>query len=174
MENFIPDIYQKNIYSIDYDSLKQNDIKCILFDLNNTIVPYNSTLISNKLKLFIDELKLKGFKIIILSNSTKNRIRKFKNELNLDSAAFSLKPSTRKLKKIMKLYNFKYHEMCIIGDTLITDISSGNRFGILTILVNSMSTKVSWHKKPINLIENIIRKRLTKKDKWKIGEYYEL
>ena len=39
MEKFIPDMYQKNIYDINYDLLKKKGIKCLLFDLDNTIVP---------------------------------------------------------------------------------------------------------------------------------------
>ena len=42
MEKFIPDMYQKNIYDINYDLLKKKGIKCLLFDLDNTIVPGKS------------------------------------------------------------------------------------------------------------------------------------
>ena len=38
MNNFIPDIYAKNIYNISYEKLKERKIKCILFDLDNTMV----------------------------------------------------------------------------------------------------------------------------------------
>ena len=40
MNYFFPDIYQKSIYKINYDKLKDNGIKCLLFDLDNTCVPY--------------------------------------------------------------------------------------------------------------------------------------
>ena len=35
MNYFYPDIYQKSIYHIDYDKLRNNNIKCLLFDLDN-------------------------------------------------------------------------------------------------------------------------------------------
>ena len=38
-DKFVPDIYSKSIYTIDYKSLKKNKVKCIIFDLNNTIAP---------------------------------------------------------------------------------------------------------------------------------------
>ena len=41
MQNFIPDMYQKSIYDIDYKKLKEKGIKCLLFDLDNTLVPVN-------------------------------------------------------------------------------------------------------------------------------------
>ena len=40
MDKFIPDMYQKSIYHIDYDKLQDNGIKCLLIDLDNTCVPY--------------------------------------------------------------------------------------------------------------------------------------
>ena len=33
MENYIPDIYQKSVYSINYDMLVKRGIKCILLNL---------------------------------------------------------------------------------------------------------------------------------------------
>ena len=40
LDLFIPDVYQQSIYTINYKKLKKNGIKCLLFDLDNTIAPY--------------------------------------------------------------------------------------------------------------------------------------
>ena len=89
MDNFYPDMYQKSIYKINYKKLKRNGIKCLLFDLNNTLTSYEDDYPTEKLQEFIYELK-KDFKIIIISNAKKDRIRPFKEKLNVD-AAFSAK-----------------------------------------------------------------------------------
>ena len=39
IESFMPDIYQKSIYYINYDKLYKKGIRCLLFDLDNTITP---------------------------------------------------------------------------------------------------------------------------------------
>ena len=80
MENFYPDVYQKSIYTINYEKLKENGIKCLLFDLDNTCVPYVDKLPSKKLKNLFEDLQDLGFKIIIFSNSNKNRLEPFKKE----------------------------------------------------------------------------------------------
>ena len=49
MDNFLPDMYQKNIYKINYKILKHSGIKCLLFDLNNTLVPCNEERPNTKL-----------------------------------------------------------------------------------------------------------------------------
>ena len=38
LELFKPDIYQKSILDINYKTLKEKGIKCIVFDLDNTLV----------------------------------------------------------------------------------------------------------------------------------------
>ena len=53
MEKYIPDIYQKSIYTINYDVLLLRGIKCLLFDLDNTIAPVNIKSPSKKLKNYL-------------------------------------------------------------------------------------------------------------------------
>ena len=61
VEKFIPDIYQKSIYYINYDKLYKKGIRCLLFDLDNTIVPSHTNKPTKRLKKLFDELKDKGF-----------------------------------------------------------------------------------------------------------------
>ena len=60
MEKYVPDIYQKSIYTIDYDKLKARGIKCLLYDLDNTLVPFDVKEANQKIKNLFDELKEKG------------------------------------------------------------------------------------------------------------------
>ena len=50
MKIFIPDIYQKSIFTINYDKLKKKGIKCLLFDLDNTISPAKEVVLCKKTK----------------------------------------------------------------------------------------------------------------------------
>ena len=84
MNYFYPDVYQKSIYTIKYEKLKENGIKCLLFDLDNTCVPYVDRVPTKKLKNHFDKLQDMGFKVIIFSNSPKERLKPFKKELNVD------------------------------------------------------------------------------------------
>ena len=73
MEEYIPDIYQKSIYTINYEKLIDRGIKCLLFDLDNTIAPIGVKEPTKKVKELFDDLKKMGFKIIIFSNSGSKR-----------------------------------------------------------------------------------------------------
>ena len=137
---FVPDMYQKSIYNIDYKKLKKNGIKCLIFDLDNTLTPVNLKSPSKKLKDLMEDLKNLKFKLIIVSNATKKRVEPFKDILCIDSAYLSLKPFRRKYQKVLKIYNFKENEIACIGDQLLTDIWGANRMGFTSILVNPIGT----------------------------------
>lgn len=170
---FVPDMYQKSVYTIDYKKLKKIGIKCILFDLDNTIVPTSLNKPDKKIKMLFYELKNMGFKLIIISNSPKSRVEPFKNELQVDASAFALKPRKDKYLKIMKIYNFKPEQIAAIGDQLVTDIYGANRLNITSILVNSVSKKDFFASTLNRLFEKIIFKFLTKKGLFMRGKYYE-
>ena len=115
----------------------------------------------------------KDFKVIIVSNSNKNRLRPFKEKLNLDTSFSSKKPFKKKYKKIMANYNLKETEICMIGDSLLTDIWGGNRMKFTTILVNAISEDEPMHVRMMRVIEKKIIKKLNKKGILFKGEYYE-
>ncbi|MDD2238985.1 MAG: YqeG family HAD IIIA-type phosphatase, partial [Bacilli bacterium] len=54
---FVPDIYQKSIFDINFKKLKRNGIKCIIFDLDNTLAPINVKSPSKKVKDLMEDLK---------------------------------------------------------------------------------------------------------------------
>lgn len=172
-DKFVPDIYAKSIFLINYKKLRKSGIKCLLFDLNNTIAPNSVKTPSKKTIDLFEELKDYGFKIILMSNTPKYRVEPFKNKLNVDAAAFCLKPKKEKYLKIMKIYNFKPEEICAIGDQLLTDVYGANRLDITSLLVNPISPKDNFTTFINRYVERYIMKKLHKKDLFTKGEYYE-
>ena len=172
MDKFIPDIYNQSIYTINYAKLKKNGIKCILLDLDNTIAPYKTKEPDKKLKELIASLE-RDFKIIILSNGTKRRVRPFKEKLNVDSAHSSKKPFKGKYKKIKELYKFEENEIACIGDQLITDIYGANNMGFTSILVNRISSYEPIGTRINRFFERFILRRLARKKLLVKGEYYD-
>lgn len=173
MDIFIPDMYQKSIYSIDYEKLYEDGIKCLLFDLDNTCVPYVEKLPSKKLIELFDRLKDMGFKIIIFSNASKKRLEPFKKSLVVDCSYSSKKPSKRKFIKVLRMFKFDLSEVAIIGDQLFTDIFGGNRVGIKTILVNPMSSDDMFITKIFRVLEKGQYKKMNKRGIFTLGKYYE-
>ncbi len=173
MEKYVPDIYKKSIYSIDYDKLKERGIKCILFDLDNTVAPLSMKKPNRKTKNLFCDLKDKGFKIIIFSNNGKSRLKPFKDELEVDCAFRCRKPMRKKYDLILKEYKYAVSEVAIVGDNIITDILGGNKVGITTILVNQISKKELIGARISRFLEKIVIRKLSRHELFMKGKYYE-
>lgn len=173
MEKYVPDIYQKSIHTINFDSLFNKGIRCLLFDLDNTLVPVGVEEPSKEVKDLFDELKLKGFKIIIFSNSPKKRVSLFKNSLGVDCCPFACKPFSRKFLSIIKIYNLKFSEVAIIGDSMMDDIYGGNNVGITTILIEQLESKEYFIAGIKRKFERRVLKKLRDKNLFTKGRYYE-
>lgn len=173
MNNFIPDIYQKNIFTIDYQILKDRGIKCLLFDLDNTLAPMIAKEPSKELKELFIRLDDYGFKLIIISNSNQKRVSPFKEKLNVDSCCSSFKPFSFKYKKIVKIYKFKESEIAAIGDQILTDIFGANKMGFTSIFVEQLTPDTFFGTKINRFFENLILKNLNKRGIYERGKYYE-
>lgn len=168
---FRPDIYKKNIYDINYKQLKKDGIKCLIFDLDNTLGLISHKNCPQEAKDLINKLK-EDFIIVISSNNTKRRIKPYLEELGIEGTSWSMKPSIKSLIYIKAKYKLHKKEMCIIGDQIVTDILSGKRFHIKTILVDPLGDK---DLKITGLNRNIEAKIIAKYEKrglFKRGKYY--
>lgn len=169
MESYIPQKYYRNIFEINYEKLKRDNIKCLLFDLDNTIAPVHTKSLDYKYIKLIEELK-KDFKVILISNALPKRTKLFANYLNIDYLALAWKPHKWSYTKIMNKYNFKNNEIATIGDQIFTDIKGASNSNIIGILVDPISEKDSIFTKRNRRKEN---KFFLNNKKIKRGEYYE-
>lgn len=172
MSLFKPTMYKKNIFDINYQKLKEMGIKCLIFDLDNTLGLLEHKTCPRNTKKLLKSLQ-DDFLILISSNNTRDRIQPYLKELGIGGVSFSLKPSTRGLRRIKKDYNLKKKEMVMIGDQIVTDILSGNRFKIMTILVDPLGEKDLKITGLNRAIEAKIVKRYEKQGVFERGKYYE-
>ena len=169
MEKYIPDIYQKSIYTVNYNKLFKHGIKCILFDIDNTLVPTGSKEIEDELYELIDKIKKIGITPIIYTSSNSKRVKLFTDSLNIDGYVnvHKMFPKSEILKK------YREPEIAIIGDEMFTDIKFGNELGITTILVNQISKKDGFITRIKRIKEKRIVSKLRKNNLFVKGRYYE-
>ena len=147
----IPNYYYQNIHSINYNKLKENKIKCLLFDIDNTIKDDRGKTPDNKDIELFNRLK-KDFKIILVSNALPSRVSKFANALDIEGYGLACKPLKYTYNKIIKKHKLNTNNIAAIGDRLYTDIKGANKLNITSILVDRIS-------KYENLIPKIDRLR---------------
>lgn len=172
MEKYIPDLYQKNIYEINYKNLTSRGIKFLIFDLDNTIGLLTERHASEDAKKLFEKLR-KKFKILIASNSIGARVKVFAHDLGIDYKSNCRKPKAKELEQIILNSGYKLSEMAIIGDSMMDDVVFGNRIGITTILTDQLGKKefiTAYFKRQK---EKKIQKKLRDKNLFTKGRYYE-
>lgn len=171
MERYVPDIYQKSVYEIDYNKLKNRGIKCLLFDLDNTLVFPSIKEPTGELIELFNKLK-NDFDVVIFSNSPNRRLKPFGDILNVEYSYSSKKPLKGKFLEFIEKSKYELGEIAIVGDQLLTDILGGNSVGITTILTDPLTKKDMIFTKFNRCIEKIVIKKLLKHNLFTKGRYY--
>ena len=161
-----PKAYFKSVDKITIEFLKENEIKALILDVDNTLIDYYKNM-SDTTKNWAKSLKEKGIKLYILSNTNhKEKVEKVANELGIPYELFAKKPFKSGFLRVQKELKEESKNIGVVGDQIFTDIIGGNKCKMYTILVDPVTPKDYWYtawKRPIeNIIKNIYLKKLSK------------
>ena len=160
---FYPSIYLNNVKEITIKLLKENNIKGLLLDVDNTLIDFNHKILEGA-KEWCEDLKKQGIKLCILSNTNKiEKVKKVAKELELEYINFAKKPSKSGFIKTMELLDLKAENMAIAGDQVMTDVLGGNRMKMFTILTKPLDKKDIFITRVKRPLENLIIRRYLKK-----------
>lgn len=135
----VPDQFLPSIYAIDFQKLREQGIKSLIIDLDNTLVEATRPDATPRLIKWLDEVRKNGFQVIIVSNNNKTRVSKFATPLQVPFIHAARKPMSHAFKRALQVLGTKREETVVIGDQLLTDVFGGNRLGLHTILVVPIS-----------------------------------
>ncbi len=136
---FRPRLYEISIYEIDLDKLKAMGIKGFIFDVDNTIVPYDTAYAPSEVRAWFEKIGAMGFASYIASNNKEGRVTAFAKDLGVPYLPKAKKPLTKNLKKICGEMGLRPEETAMVGDQLFTDMLGGNMAGMFTILIEQIS-----------------------------------
>ena len=146
------------ITDIDVKFLKENGIKAVILDVDNTLINLDKEPLYN-IEKWIENLKKENIKICIASNSIKkNKVSKVAKKLDVPYIYFSTKPLKRGLKKAAKILREENETIAEIGDQLFTDVVGANRMKMFSILTNPISEEKTFLGKIKRKIEKIFLK----------------
>ena len=151
-----PDMYYKNVQSIDLNDLKKYNVKGIAIDVDNTLIDYKQV-VSDEVIDWVKKIKNAGYKICILSNSNnKNKVKKVADVLELDYIMVAKKPFKTGFKKVLKHLDLPKENIAVIGDQVFTDVLGANRMDMISIYVEPINKKEYWYTKWKRPIEAFI------------------
>ena len=127
------------IYKISQQKLHNQGIRCLLLDVDGTLLNRNTNKIPIEVIRWIKESQ-KLFKLYLISNNpSEKRISNIGNQLGISYKFKALKPSKKITLEIINIMNETHKKIAIIGDRIFTDIIVGNRCKIKTILVSRLN-----------------------------------
>ncbi len=148
-----PDYNLKNIYEIDFQELKAQGIKCIMFDLDSTVmVSKSASFLPETIEWFNSFLN--DFEVAIISNNTKDSyIENASKIAPCRVIGKAKKPDTKVMKAYLDSINVKPSEAVMVGDRPLTDILAGKWLGCKTILVGSINPNENLPTKLVRALE---------------------
>lgn len=176
---FYPKGYFKKVSEISLEYLRENNIKGIILDVDNTLIDYYRNM-ADETENWANNLKQNGIKMCILSNSEKKeKVRAVAERLGLEYSYFGTKPLKRGFKKAQKMLGLECDEIAAVGDQIFTDVIGSNRMKMHSILVDPIKEKDIWITKLKRPIENYIKRkylenRVNSKKKTNFLEQYKI
>jgi len=145
VSNIIPDYEINNILELN-SVLNSSGIKGLVFDIDQTIIPFGRTEISKEFCRLLKDLS-ENYTCCLLSNFVPikrriERVRNIEEQIGIKVVeADKKKPSPDAFKQALDFINLPPEKTAMIGDRLFTDIIGANNVGMKTIMVKPLNKK---------------------------------
>lgn len=161
--NLYPKLYCKNVIEITPEYLKENNIKALILDVDNTLLDFDLKIVDG-LEEWCKNIKNNDIKCIILSNSNKTtKVKMVADLLDIKYIKFAMKPLKRGFKLAQKELDIPNENIAVVGDQIFTDVIGANRSKMYSILVKPLAEKDLWMTRFKRPIENLVIKKYLEK-----------
>ncbi len=158
-----PDESVSRVTDIDLTRLTSRGMEALLIDLDNTLLPWQSSEVPADVREWVERAKASGLKLCIVSNThNPRRLRRIAEELGIEWLDRALKPRRASFVRAAERVGCSVERAVVVGDQILTDVLGGNLAGMHTVLVAPMHPREFVGTKINRLIERLIRR-------WDIG-----
>ena len=170
-------ILEGSVLSLTPDIIQQYQLKGLVLDVDETLVPIKATEASVELQQWVEQTRQVAALWLVSNNLSDTRIGGIARSLNLPYILGAIKPSRRKLRQAVVAMNLPVDQVAMVGDRLFTDVLAGNRLGMFTILVEPIvDSGEAFRSYPVRSVEVLLsqfmgasltpkKQKLTKPDK---------
>ncbi len=141
----LPKYIFPKITDISPEFLQCHNIRLLLMDFDNTMLPYTTTEPTPELLRWIALMKDSGIRLCIVSNSKKSaRVPVFSKVYDVPYVTHANKPGTKGIRRAMA--EIGESNAALVGDQIYTDVLGANLAGIPSIIVRSIDNHNIWLK----------------------------
>ncbi len=165
MALFTPTYFAGKVTDINSNLLNNMNIKGVILDIDDTLVPHKHPVPEKKILNWISEIKENDIKVVLVSNNFRKRVSTFAKKINVPYVHMGLKPLTWGIKKAIKILSLPKENILIVGDQIFTDILGANFIKIKSILIDPVSQSKTFLLKFKRFFEKSLRKKIKKNTK---------
>ena len=144
--SFLPAVMTDALTDILPSWLKAQNIRLLMLDFDNTIVPYTTTVPTKDMAAWLGMMAGCDIQVCIVSNSHNDRVPKFCREYGLDCITHAKKPFSKGIKECLSRYGIPASQAALVGDQIFTDTLGANGCGVRAILVKAIVNHNFWLK----------------------------
>lgn len=143
--NIVPDFQIRDLTELTSILLNLN-VSGLIFDIDQTIVPFRETKVSTEFTLLLKNLNA-NYQCCLLSNFVPSdkriqRIKSIEEQIKIKAIhGDRKKPAPEVFQQALALLDLPPEETVMIGDRIFTDIIGANHLGIYTVLVKPLKIK---------------------------------
>jgi len=163
LTRLMPDFFFDTFDRVTVEFLKEQGIRFLLVDIDNTLAPYEEPTPNDRVVAWVEKMRACGVTVILVSNNHKERVELFNRELGLMAHYDCHKPSGKRLCKIAEAAGAVLSETAALGDQIFTDVWGARMLGIRAILVPPIKDKKTFFFRFKRWLEKPILKRYQKK-----------
>ncbi|HPE96073.1 MAG TPA: YqeG family HAD IIIA-type phosphatase [Bacillota bacterium] len=152
----IPDGLLESIYDVTPELLAQLDIKGLVCDIDNTLVPYNVATPCEKLKAHLRSFEQHGIEVAFVSNNKRQRVKKFNRRLRFFAVWDSGKPFGGGIGRCIRHMGHDKENILLVGDQIYTDCLGAHISGVRCFIVPPIEPKENFFFKLKRFLEKPI------------------
>ena len=144
--SFFPYVMTDAITDLRPDWLRSQNIRLLMLDFDNTIVPYTTCVPTEAVLNWLNEMAQSDITLCIVSNSHNDRVPKFCREHGLHCITHAKKPFSKGIRACLAQFDVPASQAALVGDQIFTDTLGANGCGVRAILVKAIDNHNFWLK----------------------------
>lgn len=153
------------ITDVSPEILTEMKVRAVLLDVDDTLSAHGSQEPFPGSVEWAKTLLDHGFRLMILSNNTKERVAPFAGRYGLPFLTFAAKPLPVGYLRAAHSMGVKPRECVIVGDQVFTDVLGANLCGMKSILLDPITTQTAFSFRVRRKWEEPVRRKMAQKEK---------
>ena len=144
--SFLPNLITEKLTDLTPEWLTSRNIRLLMLDFDNTIVPYTTNLPTGEVEAWIAMMRASSVRLCVVSNSKRDRVKRFCEAYGLPCITHARKPFSKGISECLNRFELSPSVCALVGDQIFTDTLGANCAGLTSILVKAIDNHNVWLK----------------------------